>query len=114
MKKSIAIKWVKALRSGEYKQAKHSLYDGHKYCCLGVLCKIQGLEPKRTGEEYGFWSGSNFLPYPIWLNAGMSGPNPIVLGKSLSNLNDYGPGPKKEIMTFDEIAGIIQIFWKEL
>ena len=36
-------KWVAALRSGEYKQAKKQLrYDG-SFCCLGVLCEISGL-----------------------------------------------------------------------
>ncbi len=41
MKKNIATKWVKALRSGKYKQAYgrlHSVTPGG-FCCLGVLCK---------------------------------------------------------------------------
>ena len=36
-------KWVKALRSGEYKQAFLSLRSGQSYCCLGVLCVVAGL-----------------------------------------------------------------------
>ncbi len=55
MNTKIGRKWVKALRSGKYKQAKGSLmvpstvrdedgkevnYDRH--CCLGVLCEIMG------------------------------------------------------------------------
>ncbi len=37
--------WVKALRSGRYKQGIHALRtreDGQplEYCCLGVLCNI--------------------------------------------------------------------------
>ncbi len=42
MKKNIATKWVKALRSGKYKQGYDRLHDiGSKgYCCLGILCKV--------------------------------------------------------------------------
>ena len=37
-------KWISALRSGEYKQARLCLFNGEGYCCLGVLCKIAGRE----------------------------------------------------------------------
>lgn len=44
MKKTIAEKWVKALRSGKYKQGQEVLHNnkGGKdtYCCLGVLCDL--------------------------------------------------------------------------
>ncbi len=35
--------WIKALRSGEYKQGHEALKQTNgqpKYCCLGVLCEI--------------------------------------------------------------------------
>ncbi len=32
--------WVKALRSGEYKQTTGLLSDGNGYCCLGVACAV--------------------------------------------------------------------------
>ena len=35
-----AQKWVKALRSGKYKQAKKALGRGERRCCLGVLCDL--------------------------------------------------------------------------
>lgn len=45
-------KWVKALRSGEYKQTKERLYSGRGYCCLGVYCKaVEGLKLKRAHIE---------------------------------------------------------------
>lgn len=34
--------WVRALRSGKYKQNKNSLCNQHGYCCLGVLAEIKG------------------------------------------------------------------------
>jgi hypothetical protein len=36
--------WMKALRSGEYEQGRQRLRRGNDYCCLGVLCKVAGLE----------------------------------------------------------------------
>lgn len=41
-------KWVEALRSGEYKQGRHQLYDFDAYCCLGVGYKVAtGKTPPR-------------------------------------------------------------------
>lgn len=42
MNKEIARKWVDALRSGEYKQTRGRLRSGDRFCCLGVLCEING------------------------------------------------------------------------
>jgi len=44
MNPTIKAKWVAALRSGEYKQAKENLQDDKGYCCLGVLCVISQSE----------------------------------------------------------------------
>ena len=40
MNPEIKAKWVAALRSGEYKQAKGQLRIGNSFCCLGVLCNL--------------------------------------------------------------------------
>jgi hypothetical protein len=32
--------WIKALRSGEYKQISGKLGDNNGYCCLGVACEV--------------------------------------------------------------------------
>ncbi|WP_159795740.1 hypothetical protein [Puerhibacterium puerhi] len=48
-------KWLKALRSGEYVQAKNKLNDGAGgFCCLGVLCDISGRGEFRatSGQDY--------------------------------------------------------------
>lgn len=36
--------WLKALRSGQYRQCGYKLYDKYTdtYCCLGVLKKVVG------------------------------------------------------------------------
>lgn len=44
MEKSIKNKWIKALKSGEYRQARGKLKRGSRMCCLGVLCDI--IDPK--------------------------------------------------------------------
>ena len=49
-------KWVKALRSGRYKQAEENLYDfpNNSYCCLGVLRKIMypvGRDSNLVGHD---------------------------------------------------------------
>ncbi len=60
----IKAEWIKALRSGEYKQAKGDLRvrldpEGKEYgfCCLGVLCdmyaKEKGIEKPWSGEGVG-------------------------------------------------------------
>lgn len=51
MKPSIATKWVKALRSGKYKQGKQALKTRSRkgivrHCCLGVLCELYNKEHK--------------------------------------------------------------------
>lgn len=33
-------KWVRALRSGKFKQTSGALHDSTGYCCLGVACEL--------------------------------------------------------------------------
>jgi hypothetical protein len=40
MKEEWKDKWVKALRSGEYKQGRERLRSGNQFCCLGVLADL--------------------------------------------------------------------------
>jgi hypothetical protein len=44
MKKSWAVEWVKALRSGDYKQGRPGIMVDPEggYCCLGVLQELTG------------------------------------------------------------------------
>jgi hypothetical protein len=61
--------WIKALRSGEYKQGKRWLKKDDKFCCLGVLCDvIDGTKWSKSGSElfegecYGN-AGYSYLPW---------------------------------------------------
>jgi len=41
MDKALKAKWLKALRSGKYKQGKYRLRNNRdEFCCLGVLCDV--------------------------------------------------------------------------
>ena len=47
LSKEDARKWVKALRSGDYKQGIGHLRDTRdRYCCMGVLCEVLGFESR--------------------------------------------------------------------
>ena len=79
MKKDIKEKWVKALRSGEYKQGKYVLRSqADEYCCLGVLCdlfvKEHNLEwiptdakdpSERVQQYYALLGNGGILPFAV-------------------------------------------------
>ena len=74
-------KWVKALRSGRYRQTREVLKstDGNKhaaYCCLGVACKLaydEGLDFNLVDT----FDNCNDLPDPVqkWFGFTNSNPN---------------------------------------
>lgn len=56
MKQNIMKKWVKALRSGKYKQGAGSLkqYNSKgetQHCCLGVLCELYNQQMKKNKKK---------------------------------------------------------------
>ena len=51
LKKKIKKKWLKAMRSGKYKQTTQSLHDSKGYCCLGVLTDLYLKEKGKSWEE---------------------------------------------------------------
>lgn len=57
MNKRDKVKWLKALRSGKFKQGNGSLkgrnYDGDQvFCCLGVLKEVCPSYKKMRGQAY--------------------------------------------------------------
>jgi hypothetical protein len=97
MKKVIRDKWVKALRSGKFKQGDGQLMQDHgpddqRYCCLGVLCKITGNANNRDMCQ-GFPKDDGKTEDFCGLTA--------VLQSRLAEMNDEGK-------TFDEIANYIE------
>jgi hypothetical protein len=110
MKKKIAMRWVAALRSGKYRQGSGRLLleDGSR-CCLGVLCDLvpAGRKSLRSSPV------APLLPDSVVSEVDMNSRHGVLrvsvdTGTSLDWLNDSGE------YTFDEIADIIQLCWKEL
>lgn len=132
MKKSVAMNWVKALRSGKYKKGKLYLKKDNNFCCLGVMCDISGLGKWQSNvmnqETYLTSSGeqrSGVLPKDVELWAGLSSGKGEYRGKngrtySLTNWNDNGyqdftdPNDKATPQTFEQIANFIEKNWKIL
>ena len=94
MNKANVRKWVKALRSGKYKQCRGRLFDGRGYCCLGIVEKLAGVKP------YGFVLEQGARE---WL--GVDEHNPKIGGLEASFLND------RENLTFPQIADRIEKYW---
>lgn len=97
-------KWVKALRSGKYKQTKRALQDSSGFCCLGVACKVFIPTKKIVKKENGTMMGaipSSQPSAPTWLKR-ISPDVGNQTGLSLMKLNDI------EKFTFDEIADVLE------
>jgi len=100
--------WIKALRSGKYRQGKGRLdYEG-KFCCLGVACCVA---PVASRSFNGQLAGGDLSLQPIVREYfGFTSANPQIpsLDVSLVGLNDTYR------LTFDQIATIISIYADEI
>lgn len=97
--REFAEKWVKALRSGEYKQGQIKLQKGDEYCCLGVAGILCGLGDHDLLDHSLFYNQTNaihLLPSEI---VGLASRNTLV--GSLTTMNDSGK-------SFPEIADWIE------
>jgi hypothetical protein len=58
MNTNIKQQWITALRNGEFVQGRETLRPTEDtYCCLGVLCELQGHRPivNKEGEQVQLW-----------------------------------------------------------
>jgi hypothetical protein len=101
-----AKKWVEALRSGEFKQARERLRKDRAFCCLGVACELYRRDTGLgTWNQYGFKSPSDLsedvLPIDVqrWLE--LAGPSGQYATSGLATDNDRGA-------PFEEIANTIE------
>lgn len=115
MKKSIATKWVKALRSGKYEQGSGTLHEGNEFCCMGVLCEIYPDADWEREEDESFsrfLSKSAELPPDVMDWAGIeNNEGAYGGGRNLIAMND---GRRGRGMSFKQIANIIECNWKKL
>ncbi len=100
MKPEIKQQWVEALRSGKFVQGDTFLQRKGKYCCLGVLCVVQGYEPEANLPLFKFGTDESPLKtstLPDELSAGLDG----EAMSELAGMNDRG-------WTFEAIATFIE------
>lgn len=105
MKPGIRRRWLKALRSGEYKQGVGKLRQTDTYgkvpvqrfCCLGVLCDLYKKDRVKQGYTNATFPRSKVevLPKSVMAWAGLKQEDPDVKNGSLAELNDCGVSFKK-------------------
>lgn len=104
-------RWVKALRSGKYKQGRNNLRSLHnEFCCLGVLCELavkEGVIPEaiKKPANYNYLNEGGYPPEKVKRWAGLNFSQGVYTEginlTSLASKNDQGE-------TFDAIATIIE------
>lgn len=106
MDKKLKSKWIKALRGGRYKQGQQELYKDGKYCCLGVLARVQGCSIAKIANA----SDADASKMPLGFGAGLR-------PKTRENLIIMNDGGEKfigarfltlEPKSFSEIADYIE------
>lgn len=94
MEKKLKAKWIEALRSGSFVQARGFLKNSDGHCCIGVLAEVQGMPWSRMGPTDSDLQTS-------WLPTGYRGGLSTDQMNDLANMNDGGK-------TFPEIADYIE------
>jgi hypothetical protein len=136
MKQNVMKKWVKALRSGKFKQGQGTLKQFNKqgqtqHCCLGVLCELYNNTMKKNKKKtlpekvcdndrdfsYGysrFGGKKEDLPKDVMKWAGIGNSmgefttdDPVYDQYNLADLNDTG-------RKFKTIADIIEKNYEQL
>jgi hypothetical protein len=110
-------KWVEALRSGNYPQARGALFVENNettgYCCLGVACKIVGIEDDKLtsygdisdfSDDYGDEDGDKLAEIPIYLIDDSYGLIPLLIDMNDGKRIEKNPSSK----SFEEIADWIE------
>ena len=118
-------KWVKALRSGKFKQGKSKLAayetddetgdnigDELSFCCLGVLCEINDLpfeigSDELLGEDHVKALGLNSENGTMKRTYKAKNTDDERRVNSLADLNDFG-------LSFKQLANIIEKNWRDL
>jgi len=105
------LKWIKALRSGKYKQGKGNLQsaDG-SYCCLGVACRVLIPKSKLKLDIDNILLGhlpGNQKNRPDWLDI-ISDDFEYKAKGWLPFMNDRDG---RDGFTFDEIADCLELVY---
>ena len=112
MKADVKKLWLKALRSGKYRQGRDRLRTKtNGYCCLGVLCDVYRKTTKtgkwvQTDQLWNFEGRSGVLPYKVrrWAGLKQEDPelDPTSFSGNASSVNDLRRS------NFKKIANLIE------
>jgi hypothetical protein len=104
MKACVKKRWVKELRSGNYKQCAMAMWRDGRYCVYGILCIIYDQENGGNHwDEFGNHMGRASCPHQKVLQwAGIPQLGLMIDGKSLNWYNDQSG------MNFAQIADLIE------
>ncbi len=91
-------KWVIALKSEKFKQANGVLKNELGYCCLGVLCEVQKIEP----DGYSYSGLDNPDPEVLRVLTQIKDGDTRSFEGILVRMNDYS-------RNFSEIADWIEV-----
>jgi hypothetical protein len=131
----VKAKWIAALRSGEYQQAKGVLNSTAGMCCLGVLCDIYSKEHavdwdyriatvtniplELEDKEIGHFLGSPLIltdKVIAWANVDSENPQILGIKKFVTFKGEVTVKPTSlaELndsgLSFNQIADMIQYF----
>lgn len=98
MDKKLKTKWVKALRSGKYRQTNGVLKDKAGFCCLGVLRDVANPADEREHADEYLLSPEQCEEFGI----------AISKQKILADLNDGNEKKGIPKHSFREIANYIE------
>ena len=109
MNKRVKKLWLKALRSGEYKQGREQLVTTlddpnipDRFCCLGVLQDLYHKENESSFEPSYFSKGAPVDKVTLWAEI-----DDVCAYEILMNRND-GVGDFKRKHSFKQIANYIE------
>lgn len=122
MKKKIALKWVEALRSGEYVQGEGELRSSNNsFCCLGVLCNLHAQKHKKIArletDPQKYLGQDTVLPNQVRDWAGLGSSNGLFeygLFKEDNDVNSLIELNDQECLDFNKIASFIEKNYKHL
>lgn len=105
MPKELGNKWLRALRSGEYKQCQGRLSKDEGFCCLGVLESVVDGRVEDEGLPSMDWLREHKVEFLTMSGVPSRVPDVIPREKSfwdnIANINDSGK-------SFSDIADIIE------
>lgn len=98
--------WLTALRSGKYKKGVKALRSrDNSYCCLGVLCEIQGLVAHISDDGYLYGSdlSVSLVPKELQTKLGLSPLGFCSKGRrTLTSINDMAKTFEPAIKAIEE------------